>query len=220
MNNTVEFGTNRKATVVGVVKDFHYTSLRHKIEPVFMIYRPGSNNILSIKVESSSINNTISSIQSVWKKVNGNVPLEYKFFDETFNNLFIKEQEFSALFFRFTILSIFVAILGLFGLAAYSAEQRTKEIGIRKAFGATTLQMIALQSYEYIRLIVLAIVLGIPVAVYIMRSWLQGFAYRIHLDAYPFIYSAFVILIVTMVTVSIQSYKAAEQNPANSLKYE
>ncbi len=221
LNKTVELGqAKRKAVVIGVVKDFHFTSLRHKIEPVMMSYRAGVNGIVSIKIEDASISNTISSIQSTWQKVNGNVPFDYKFFDESFGKLFEKEQEFSKLFFNFTLLSIFVAILGLFGLAAYSAEQRTKEIGIRKTFGGTTTQMVLLQSREYMKLIAIATVLGIPVAVYIMKTWLQGFEYRIELGVLPFIYSIFIIFVVTLVTVSIQSFKAAEKNPVESLKYE
>ena len=113
-----------------------------------------------------------------------------------------------------------MAILGLFGLAAYSAEQRTKEIGIRKTFGGTTTQMVSLQLHEYIKLIIIAIIIGVPAGIFIMRSWLQGFEYRIELGALPFIYSILIILIVTILTVSIQSYKAAEKNPAESLKYE
>ncbi|NVO11151.1 MAG: ABC transporter permease [Bacteroidales bacterium] len=220
LNKKIKLGRNRDAIVIGVVKDFHFTSMRHKIEPIMMVYRSGVNGILSIKVAEANISNTLKSIEQTWKSINGSIPLEYKFFDESFNQLFEKEQEFSKLFFRFTILSIFVAMLGLFGLAAYSAEQRTKEIGIRKTFGGTNKQMVLLQSYEYIRLVAIAICIGVPVAVFIMRTWLQGFEYRVKLNVLPFILAALIILIVTLITVSIQSYKAAQKNPTDSLKYE
>jgi putative ABC transport system permease protein len=220
LNKTLTFGGGRKAQVIGVVKDFHFESFRQKIEPIMLSYRPGANGILSIKLDEKNISNTIKEIESTWKNINGSIPFEYTFFDESFGQLFEKEQEFSKLFFRFTLLSIFVAILGLFGLAAYSAEQRTKEIGIRKTFGGTTSQMVTLQLHEYIRLIVIAIIIGVPAGIFIMRSWLQGFEYRIELGVLPFLYSILIILVVTIVTVSIQSYKAAEKNPAESLKYE
>lgn len=220
LNKKIQLGRNRNAIVIGVVKDFHFTSMRHKIEPIMMVYRPGVNGVLSIKIAEANISNTMKSIEQVWKGINGTIPFEYKFFDESFNKLFEKEQEFSKLFFRFTILSIFVAMLGLFGLAAYSAEQRTKEIGIRKTFGGSTKQMVLLQSHEYLKLVAIAICIGAPVAVFIMRTWLQGFEYRVKLDVLPFMLAALIILVVTLITVSIQSYKAAQKNPTDSLKYE
>lgn len=220
LNKTITLGGGRKAQVIGVVKDFHFTSLRHKIEPVMMNYRSGANGVLSIKIDGNNIGNTVKAIESSWKTVNGSIPFEYTFFDESFAGLFEKEKEFSTLFFRFTLLSIFIAILGLFGLAAYSAEQRTKEIGIRKTFGGTTLQMVVLQLHEYTRLILLAIIIGIPAGIIIMKNWLQGFEYRINLGVMPFLYSVLIIVVVTVLTVSIQSYKAAEKNPSESLKYE
>lgn len=220
LGKTLKLGNGTTALVVGVVKDFHFTSMRHKIEPVMMNYRLGANGVLSIKVDGKNMNNTIKEIETTWKGINVSIPFEYKFFDESFGQLFEKEKEFSKLFFRFTLLSIFVAILGLFGLAAFSAEQRTKEIGIRKTFGGSTLQMVILQLHEFIRLIFIAIIFGVPLAIVIMKSWLQGFEYRIGLGVLPFIYSAVIIIIVTLLTVSIQSYKAAQKNPAESLKYE
>lgn len=220
LNKNIKIGGGRDAIVIGVVKDFHFISMRHKIEPILMVYRPGANGVLSIKVEEANISSILKSIEQTWKAINGSNPLEYKFFDESFGQLFVKEQEFSRLFFRFTMLSIFVAMLGLFGLAAYSAEQRTKEIGIRKTFGGTTRQMVILQSHEYTKLIAIALIIGLPIAIYFMRSWLQGFEYRINLSVAPFIIAGFIVLVVTLITVSIQSYKAAQKNPTDSLKYE
>lgn len=220
LNKRIKFGNGTEAIVIGVVEDFHFTSMRHRIEPIMISYRPGANGIISIKVDDVDISSTISSIDRVWRDVNGSIPFEYTFFDESFGKLFEKEKEFSKLFFRFTMLSIVVAILGLFGLAAFSAEQKTKEIGVRKTFGATTVQMILLQLIEYTRLVALAIALGVPLSIYIMRGWLQSFEYRIDLDALPFFYSTAIILSVTLITVIIQSFKAAQMNPTDSLKYE
>jgi putative ABC transport system permease protein len=220
LNKRIKFRNNTEAIVIGVVEDFHFTSMRHRIEPIMISYQPGANGIISIKVDDSNISSTIGSIERAWRDVNGSIPFEYTFFDESFGKLFEKEKEFSKLFFRFTMLSIFVAILGLFGLATFSAEQKTKEIGIRKTFGATTVQMILLQLVEYTRLIALSIALGVPLSAYIMRDWLQSFEYRIDLDPLPFFYSTVIILSVTLITVIIQSFRAAQMNPTESLKYE
>jgi putative ABC transport system permease protein len=220
LNKKIKFGNGAEAMVIGVVKDFHFTSMRHKIEPIMISYRPGANGMISIKLGQGNIASSLKAIGETWRNVNGSIPFEYTFFDESFGQLFTKEQEFSKLFFRFTMLSIFVAMLGLFGLAAYSAEQRTKEIGIRKTFGGTTQQMVLLQSHEYIKLIAIALIIGLPIAYYIISSWLQGFEYRIKLGVSPFILSALAVLVVTLITVSLQSYKAAQKNPTESLKFE
>ncbi|PLX21139.1 MAG: cell division protein FtsX, partial [Marinilabiliales bacterium] len=178
------------------------------------------NGILSVKIAEKGITKTLEEIRAVWDEVNKGVPFEYRFYDESFKSLFEKEEDFSKLFFRFTILSAFVAILGLFGLAAFSAEQRTKEIGIRKTFGASSKQMIMLQSYEYLRLVFLSIIIASPVAYFLMQGWLQSFVYRIDLGLIPFIVATLIVFFVTILTVSIQSLKAAQKNPAETLKYE
>jgi putative ABC transport system permease protein len=220
VDKIIDLGNDRKAQIIGVVKDFHFTTMRHKIEPIMIRYRAGSNRLISLKINANSIPETLNAIEQQWNTLNEGVPFEYEFFDDRFQELFEKEQEFSRMFFRFTLLSIFVAILGLFGLAAFSAEQRTKEIGVRKAFGATIKQMIVLQSHEYTKLVLIAIAFATPIAVFIMKKWLQGFEYRIDLNVIPFILSAAIIFVVTICTVSIQAYKAARKNPAETLKYE
>ncbi len=220
LNKIIRFGNGQEVQVIGVVKDFHFTSLRHSIEPIMISYRSGANGVISLKIDESNIAQTLKSIEHTWREVNGSVPFEYKFFDETFAFLFDNEKEFSRLFFRFTLLSIFIAILGLFGLATYSAEQRTKEICIRKTFGGTTKQMLLLQTNDYTKLIFLAIAIGLPISILLMRNWLQGFEYRISLEVTPFILASIILLAVTIFTVSIQSYRAAQMNPTDSLKYE
>ncbi|NOQ25704.1 MAG: FtsX-like permease family protein [Bacteroidales bacterium] len=220
VDKIIDLGNDRKAQIIGVVKDFHFTTMRHKIEPIMIRYRAGANRVISINVNANSIPETLNAIEQQWSIMNEGVPFEYEFFDDRFQELFEKEQDFSRMFFRFTLLSIFVAILGLFGLAAFSAEQRTKEIGIRKTFGATIKQMIVLQSHEYTKLVLIAIVFATPISIFIMKKWLQGFEYRIELDATPFILSAALVFVVTIFTVSIQAYKAARKNPAETLKYE
>ena len=219
LDKSLVFG-NTETQVVGVVKDFHFTSMRHQIEPVMMTYRAGVNGIISVKISENGISNTLEEMKKVWDEINAGIPFEYQFYDESFRNLFEKEEDFSKLFFRFTVLSAFVAILGLFGLAAFSAEQRTKEIGIRKTFGASSKQMIMLQSYEYLKLVLLAIIIASPIAYYLMKGWLQAFVYRIDLGFIPFVIALLIVFSVTILTVSIQSFKAAQKNPAETLKYE
>ncbi len=220
LNKTIKLGNGQEMQVIGVIKDFHFTSLRHSIEPIMISYRAGANGVVSLRVDESNMGQTIKSIEQAWKNVNGSIPFEYKYFDETLAYLFEKEKEFSMLFFRFTLLSIFIAVLGVFGLATYSAEQRTKEIGIRKTFGGTTKQMLMLQTNDYTMLILFAIVIGTPISIKLMSSWLEGFEYRISLDSTPFILASILSLVVTISTVSIQSFRAAQMNPTESLKYE
>jgi putative ABC transport system permease protein len=220
LNKTIKLGKQTNAQIIGVVKDFHFTSLRHKIEPVILLYRPGANSILSIKLDIQDMAASIKAIQNIWTGMSNGVPFEYKFFDESYKSLFEKEQDFSKIFMRFTLLSIFISILGLFGLAAFSAEQRTKEIGIRKIFGGSTRQMVQLQSYEYLRLIMAAMIIAFPLAILIMHNWLNGFAYRVSMNIVPFVLSAAVVLIVTLLTVSIHSFRTARKNPAETVKYE
>jgi len=124
------------------------------------------------------------------------------------------------MFFRFTLLSIIIAILGLFGLAAFSATLRTKEIGIRKVFGANILQMVFMQSYEYTKLVLIAIIVAIPASYYILHSWLKGFVYKTEMGVLPYVISAVIIIFVTLLTVSIHALRSAQKNPATTLKYE
>lgn len=219
LNKSLALGQT-ETKIVGIVKDFHFTSMRHQIEPIMLIYRAGANRVMSVKINENNIKETLVEMKKVWDSINIGIPFEYTFYDESFRNLFEKEEDFSRMFLRFTLLSVFVAILGLFGLAAFSAEQRTKEIGVRKTFGATTKQMILLQSHEYVRLIILAILISSPIAFLLMQGWLRDFVYRIKLDIIPFILASLIILLVTIITVSIQSFKAARRNPADTLKYE
>ncbi len=209
-----------QAKVIGVIKDFHFTSLRHKIEPLFMIYRPGFNHILSIKLSPNNRTKTVKSIEKLWSQMYEGIPFNYDFYDETFSQLFKKEKSFSKMFFSFTLLSIIVAILGLFGLAAYSAEQRTKEIGIRKTFGASIKQLVVLQSNEYLRLIMLAILVAAPIAYYILKKWLQGFEYKINMSINVYFAAALIIILVTILTVGFHAFNSARKNPADTLRYE
>ena len=220
INRSIGLGGDRQATIIGVLKDFHFTSMRHKIEPIMIMYRSGANSILSVRVEMSSISEVLESIEILWNEINEGIPFEFQFFDESFGALFDKEADFSKMFFRFTLLSIIIAILGLYGLAAFTAEQRTKEIGIRKTFGASIFQMIFMQYHEFARLILLAFVISLPIAIWIVGQWLQNFEYRIEAGILPYIYSAVIVLIVTSITVGFHALGTALKNPSDTLRYE
>ncbi len=220
LNKKIGYGGDRQAQIIGVVKDFHFTSFRHQIEPLILRYRPDVNSVLSIKINRDNLSEAIEAMEATWLETNEGIPFEYTFFDESFRDLFEKEEDFTRMFFRFTLLSIIIAILGLFGLAAFSAALRTKEIGIRKVFGASIIQMVVLQSYEYTRLVFIAIIVSIPVSYFIMHSWLKGFVYKSEMGVFPYIISAVIIILVTLITVSIHALRSAQKNPATTLKYE
>lgn len=220
LNKKIGYGDDRQAQIIGVVKDFHFTSFRHHIEPIILVYRPDVNSVLSIKINRENVSEVIHAVETKWLEINEGIPFEYAFFDESFRDLFEKEEDFNRMFFRFTLLSIIIAILGLFGLAAFSATLRTKEIGIRKVFGASITQMVILQSYEYTRLVLIAIIVAVPVSYGIMQSWLKGFVYKTDMGLFPYIISAAIIFLVTVITVSIHALRSAQKNPATTLKYE
>lgn len=220
LNKKIVFGGDRQAQIIGVIKNFHFTSFRHHIEPIILAYRADVNSVLSVKISRENFTEVIQAIETKWLEINEGIPFEYAFFDESFRDLFEKEEDFTRMFFRFTLLSIIIAILGLFGLAAFSATLRTKEIGIRKVFGASIAQMVILQSYEYTRLVLLAIILSIPVSYFIMHAWLKGFVYKTEMGVFPYIISALIILLVTLITVSVHAMRSARRNPATTLKYE
>jgi putative ABC transport system permease protein len=206
--------------IVGVVKDFHYTSMRHKIEPLMIINSPNILNTLSVKIKPGSLNETITQVQSVWKRINPNYPFEYTFLDDEFEQLYKTEQSFAGLIINFTWLAIFIACLGLFGLAAYTVEQKTKEIGIRKVLGASVPGIIMLLTKEFAKLVFIACLVAVPVSYYFMNDWLKDFAYRISLAPWVFIAASVLALSVAVLTVGYQALKAAWINPAKSLMYE
>ena len=207
-------------TVIGVVKDFHFASMRHKIEPLMIVNQPPANNTVSIRIKPGRINNAISSVQNIWEKINPNHPFEFSFLDDEFNQLYKSEQNFARLISGFTWLAIFIACLGLFGLASYMTEQRTKEIGIRKVLGASVGNILFLTTKQFIILILLANIIAWPLAYFFMNNWLKDFAYRINIGFETFIAAAFLTLFIAFLTVSYQAIKAAVTNPVKSLRYE
>ena len=219
VGRTITFG-NQQRTVVGVVKDFHFTNMRHKIEPLAMLFNPNGGGNLALKFNSEGTAETIAFVQSSWDEIFPNNPLEYGFFDEEFGQQFASDEKFGQLVFSFTWLAIFIACLGLFGLSAFTAEQKTKEIGVRKVLGASVGGIVVLLSKQFSMLILVAMLLAAPLAYYIMNIWLGDFEYRVEIDPLWFILSAIVAFGIAIITVTFQSIKAATSNPINALRYE
>ncbi|MEZ4903229.1 MAG: FtsX-like permease family protein [Spirosomataceae bacterium] len=206
--------------IVGVVKDFHFESLHQKIAPMVMFMRPAWSGRLSVSVKTADMPSVVAHVEKVWKQFFPNNPFEYTFLDERFNDLYQAEQKQRTLFLIFAAISIFISCLGLFALATYTAEQRAKEIGIRKVMGASVSSVVALLSKDFIKLVLVALVIASPVAWYAMSLWLNDFAYRIDIPWWVFVITALIAIGIAFLTVSFQSIKAALMNPVKSLKSE
>ncbi len=205
--------------VVGVVEDFHFTSLKSEIEPM-AISIAADHRVIAAKIRTTDLRHTLDMIEDAFSKAAPGYPFEYRFLDESFDNLYRAEQKQQQIFTIFAALAIFIACLGLYALAAFSAEQRTKEIGIRKVLGSTILGIVTLLSKDFIRLVALASVIAIPAGYFAMSRWLQEFAYRTQIGAEVFVVACIAGMVISLVTVSQQAIKAARANPIDSLRYE
>lgn len=206
--------------VIGVVKDFHFQSYHLDIEPMALIMKDFWANYLYVKIRSTDIPATIAYIQKVYDEHKLHHTFDYYFLDEAFNKAYITEQKFGTTFRIFSFLAVFISALGLFGLASFSAEQKTKEIGIRKVLGASAFNITFLLSRQFMRWILIANLISWPIAYYAMNRWLQSFAYRTSLHVWIFALAAGLALLIALATVSYQSIKAAVANPVDSLRYE
>ncbi|NEM98463.1 ABC transporter permease [Pontibacter burrus] len=206
--------------IIGVVKDFHYKSLYDRVEPTVMQIFPGAYFKVAVKIDGTNVANTISEVKEIWSKFSPDYPLEYIFMDENFDKMYKSEDKLKTLLWIFTGLAIFVACMGLFGLAAYAAERRKKEIGIRKVLGAENHTIVALLSKEFLVLVLVATLIAFPLAWYAMRAWLDDFAYRTDLDWWIFIAAGVVAASVAFITISYQALKAAKANPISNLRFD
>ncbi|MEQ9412756.1 MAG: FtsX-like permease family protein, partial [Cyclobacteriaceae bacterium] len=206
-------------TVVGVVKDFHFATIRHKLEPMFMLYS-NTNGAMAIKIKGTDIQETLAYIEETWKMVNPGQTFEYDFLDEQFATLYRNEEAFASMFSHFTLLAMVIAGLGLFALSAYTAQQRRKEIGIRKVLGATSGSILVKLSAEFILLILISFLLASAIAYFVMSRWLEDFEYSIKIGVGIFLLSGAASLLVGLLTVSFQSLKAAWSNPVDALRIE
>ncbi|MFA8341386.1 MAG: ABC transporter permease [Rhodothermaceae bacterium] len=208
--------------IKGVVSDFHFHPLSEKISPLVMFTskRGNSKNYLLVKVNSDNLENTINTIESTVLNFAPKFPFNYSFLDERFDSLYRNETKYKELIHIFTLFAILISCLGLFGLAAFMAEQRTKEIGIRKVMGASVNNIMLILSKEFTKWILIANVIAIPIGYYYASDWLNDFAYKIDIGWLTFLLSALIALAVALLTVSMQTYKAATSNPIDSLRNE
>lgn len=213
---------NRYASVmhvIGIVKDFNFSSFRQQVTPLALLYNENPANT-AIRISSTNIPHLVNQIERLYKDMAPGQPFNYTFMDEDFNNLYQTEQRMGVIAISFSTLAILIACLGLFGLAAYAAEQRTKEIGIRKVLGATVSNITTMLSKDFLKLVIVAAVIAFPLAWWVMHSWLQDFAYRTDISWWVFIMAGVTAALIAVFTVSFQTIRAALMNPVKSLRNE
>jgi predicted permease len=206
--------------VIGIVKDFKYKSMHDKTGPLIAFQNPNWFRIFTVRTAPGNTKQAIAALQDTWKKLLPGSPLEYEFLDETFSNLYKEDQQASSLIFAFALIAIAISCLGLFGLAAFTAEQRSKEIGIRKVLGASVAGITQLLTKDFLKLVIAAIVIASPVALWAMNSWLQGFAYRINVSWWMFALAGLIAVGIALITISWQAVRSAVANPVKSLRTE
>lgn len=204
--------------VIGVVKDFHFASFHTEIEPMVLAFESGGN--IAVRIQPGNVSSRIELIRTVFENHSKSQPFDFYFLDDSFNELYQKEQRSGEIFGYFSLLAIFLACLGLLGLASFAVERRTKEIGIRKILGAPVSRILGLLTREFVRMVILANVIAWPVAYFAMRRWLDNFAYRIDLTLGTFLLAAGAALLIAFVTISTQTLRAALSNPVDTLRYE
>jgi ABC-type antimicrobial peptide transport system permease subunit len=205
--------------VIGVVKDFNFESLKENVKPAFLKYDPGFAQKIMVRIGSQNQQETIAGIEELFVKQTAQ-PMDYSFMDADYQSLYASEQRVSKLAKYFGVMAIFLSCLGLFGLAAFTAEKRKKEIGVRKVMGASTMGILTLVSKDFVNLILVSIVIAMPLAWYFANNWLESYAYQTNLSWWIFVASGILLILIAVVTVGFQAFKAASANPVDSLKSE
>jgi putative ABC transport system permease protein len=212
-------GEIEEARVIGVLKDFHFESLHHAIAPLILYVAPRYEN-LSVRFRGEHIAETVEFLKATWERFDAAYPFDYLFLEEASARYYEAEIRLMQTIGLFALLAILIACLGLLGLAAFSVQQRTKEIGIRKLLGASMLQITSLLSRDFLKLVLLAFVLAVPISYFAMTRWLEGFAYRIDLGASMFLSAGFLALLIACLTIGFQTIRAGLSNPVDTLRYE
>ncbi|RYE18506.1 MAG: FtsX-like permease family protein [Sphingobacteriaceae bacterium] len=208
-----------EGTIIGVLKDFNFASLKEAIKPSVLYYKDNGYK-LYLKTTGNGAAKAIAATKKLWDQYNPGIPFEYSFLDEAYGKLYQSDQQTGTLFNIFSVVAILISCLGLFGLATYTAQIMTKEIGIRKVLGASVSNIVTLISKDFIKLIILSIIIASPIALFTMQKWLQDFAYRININWWIFASAGILAILIALVTISFQAIKAALANPVDSLRSE
>lgn len=209
---------NQKGVIAGVVKDFHFDNMHNKISPLIIYYGPADNRVLYVKTTAQNASAAVRSLENIWKQYSGAYPFKYSFMDDTFNEMYKADQQVGKLFNCFAGITIFISCLGLLGLVTYTAETKVKEIGIRKALGAGTGNIVSMLSRDFVRLVVISSVIASPVAYWAMSKWLENYQYRTAISWWVFLVAALGAVVIAVATVGYQSFRAASANPVKALK--
>ncbi len=215
-------GKHMTFVIVGVMENYHQTSLKEKIVPT-AFFKKGDKQTLEfivVKLATKDITGTLATIEEKWKIMNPETPFEFMFLDERLQKQYAEDEKVAQIITVFTVIAIVISCLGLYGLSTFMAEQRFKEIGVRKVLGADVSQIVALMSKEFIKLIIIAFVISVPLGIYIMGTWLKSFEYKTTIDALIFVYAGLAALLIALITVSFESFKAASTNPVKALRTE
>lgn len=213
-------GGGNRLEVIGVMEDFHYLSLHHQVEPLILMQAAWTPSYLAVRLKEGDLANQINTVKALWSELAPTAPFEYTFMDDDYQKFYEAEQRLGRVFFLFAVLALFIAGLGLFGLAYYMVARRTKEIGVRKVLGAGVGSVVRLLAFDFLKLVLVAVVLAVPVAYYLLQGWLEDFAYRIDMPWWAFAAAGAIALGIALLTVSFQSVRAALGNPVAALRSE
>ena len=222
INMSLEPSINEVGVVIGVIKDFHHEGFNQVIKPLMLEYNPSNNNLytVSMKIAPENMEATIASIETKWNEIEPSHPFTYAFLDEDFGELYQQQKNFGAIFLFMTILAIIISAMGLYGLASYMAQLRTKEIGVRKVMGASENQLMKMLTKDFIKLVLIANIFAWPISFLLAKNWLSNFSYQIDIPFLPFFFATFLAVIIAVITVSYQAFTAANADPIKALKYE
>jgi hypothetical protein len=209
-----------EGTIIGVVRDFHINSLHEKIEPLIIKVNPRWNSLVFVKIGSNNIRGVIANIEEIYQRMNPDYPFQFHFLDAEYDDIYLSEKRTGKLFQYFSILAIFISCLGLFGLSSFMAEQRTKEIGIRKVLGAKVYVIMLQLLRDFTKCVLIANVIAWPIGYYAMKQWLKNFAYQTDFNWSIFLLSGVITLFIAVATVGFKSIRAAIANPVDSLRHE
>ncbi|HEU4858400.1 MAG TPA: FtsX-like permease family protein, partial [Chitinophagaceae bacterium] len=212
------WGTDRE--IIGVVNNFHFESLHKNVKPLFILLEPKNAHYIIAKINGGPEKATLDKVKDLYNKYNPGVVFDYEFLDEDYQALYASEQRVAVLSRYFAGLAIIISCLGLFGLAAFTAQKRQKEIGIRKVVGASVGNIAVMLSKDFVKLVLISVLVAFPVAWWAMNQWLENFAYRINIGWWAFVAAGIAALLIALLTVSFQAIKAALANPVNSLRTE